>query len=42
MISELTRVSIDKLIKEIAEDPKTKNSPTMVAAIAELLKGLKG
>ena len=40
MISEHTRNALDKLIKEIAEDSKTKNSPEMVAAIAELLKGL--
>lgn len=40
MISEQTRNALDKLIKDIAEDSKTKNSPEMVAAIAELLKGL--
>lgn len=41
MLSEHTRIAVDKLIKSIAEDSKTKNSPEMILAITELIKSLK-
>lgn len=41
MIKENTRLNLEILVSAISTNPRTKNSPEMVIALAELLKSMK-